>query len=195
MIAYHFLAADGRLRDGRDAPADGVKLVFPDAPILCERGLHASLDPFDALQYAPGPILCRVECDGHIIRGNDKLVCTERTILARADASERLRYFARMQALSVVDKWNAPGVVLDWLMTGDEALRDAASRAASRAASSAAWNAASNAAWNAASNAAWNAASRAAWSAAWSAASNAAWSAARAEFNQLVREGFGAELE
>jgi hypothetical protein len=35
-----------------------------------------------------------------------------------------------MCALSVVDKWDAPQVVLDWLMTGDESIREEARVAA-----------------------------------------------------------------
>jgi len=42
-----------------------------------------------------------------------------------------LRYFARMQALSVIHLWEPPQVVCDYLMTGDEGIR-AAARAAAR---------------------------------------------------------------
>src|SRR4051812_47432285 len=103
VLAWHFVG--NALRDGRPIPADGELLKFDGTPILCQRGLHASLHPYDALNYAPGPILCRVECSGTIIRGDDKLVCTERTIIARADATEAMRYFARYQALSAIDNW------------------------------------------------------------------------------------------
>lgn len=134
MLAYHFVG--DWLRDGRPVPGDGEKLVFYGEPILCKQGLHASLHPFDALQYAPGPILCLVECGGTIIRGNDKLVCTERTIVRRIDATNLLRYFSRMQAVSVLDLWleSPPDVVLDYLMTGDESIRNAARDAALAAA-------------------------------------------------------------
>ena len=128
MKAWHFVG--DTLRDGKLVPADGVPLIFNDRPILCEQGLHASLDPFDALEFAPGETLCLVECGGTIIQASDKLVCTERTIIARMDASEMLRFYARMQALSVVHLWDAPEVVFDYLMTGNEAIRAAASAAA-----------------------------------------------------------------
>ena len=114
---WHFVGE--KLRDGRPVPKDGEVLVFDQAPILCQQGLHASLHPFDALQCAPGATLCLVECDGEIINGEDKLVCTQRTILARMDATEMLRYFARMQALSVAHLWESPDVVLNYLMTGE----------------------------------------------------------------------------
>lgn len=141
--AYHFVGE--RLRDGRPVPKDGEKLVFHGEPILCKQGLHASRHPSDALKYAPGPTLCLVDIGGQIVEDEDKLVGTERTIIRRIDATELLRYFARMQAVSALDYWqdNPPDVVLDWLMTGDESLRSTAGSAAW----SAAW-AAEAAAWD-----------------------------------------------
>jgi hypothetical protein len=153
------------------------------------------------LTYAPGPILCRVKCGGEIVRGDDKLVCTERTIIARIDATEGLRYFARMQALSVINNYPEPNdVVLDWLMTGDEETRIAAYSAAYSAVN-AAYSAAYSTAYSAASaasaadsaaSAAYSAADSAARSAAYSAADSAARSAAysAARWAQLVNEAF-----
>ena len=87
--AWHFVG--NTLRDGRPVPADGVKLTHPGVPVLCSSGLHASVYPFDALPYAPGATLCLVECGGTILHQEDKLVCTERTILARMNAEPLLR--------------------------------------------------------------------------------------------------------
>ena len=129
--AWHFVG--DTLRDGRPVPPDGQILLHPGEPFMCESGLHASLHPFDALNYAPGATLCLVRCGGHILHQDDKLVCTERTIVARMDATPLLRHFARQQALSVVHLWEPPQVVLDFLM-GDDA----------------AWAAARSAAWDAA---------------------------------------------
>ena len=131
MIAYHFVGST--LRDGSPVPADGVKLTYQGTPILCQRGLHFSLDPFDALQYAPGPILCKVDYSGTVVMGGDKGVCTIREILARVDATDLLRYFARMEALRVAHLWSPNDATLDFLMTGDEALRAAAWAAAAAA--------------------------------------------------------------
>src|SRR6516225_11282791 len=111
MRAWHFVG--DRLRDGRRVPKDGAKLVHPGVPVLCSSGLHASLRPWHALENAPGGTLCLVECGGTVRHQNDKLVCTERTILARMDAAPLLREFARMQALSVVHLWEPPDIVLD----------------------------------------------------------------------------------
>ena len=58
MKAWHWVGET--LRDGRPVPKDGVKLVHPGKPKLCEYGLHASLRPWDALNYAPGGVLCLV---------------------------------------------------------------------------------------------------------------------------------------
>jgi hypothetical protein len=178
--AWHFV--DGKLRDGSPIPKDGEVLKYAGKLEMCRSGLHASIEPFDALQYAPGATLCLVECGGEIIRGDDKLVCSERTIIARMDATEMLRYFSRMQALSVIHLCEPPDVVLDYLMTGDESIRAAAGAAAMAAARAAAGAAAGAAAWAAA----W-AAARAA---AGAAAGAAAMAAARKDFNGLVRECF-----
>lgn len=161
MIAWHFLFEGSVMRDGRKAPRDGVKLVHRGPVVPCESGLHASAHPFDALQYAPGPVLCLVECGGTVVQRADKLACSERTIIARMDATPLLRWFARMQALSVAHHMGdaPPAVVLDYLMTGDESIR-AAARAA-------------------------------AWAAARAAARDAAWAGgARADFAALVHEAF-----
>jgi hypothetical protein len=52
-----------------------------------------------------------------------------------------LREFARWCALQVIDLWEAPDVVRQWLATGDESIRSAARSAAMFAASAAAWDA------------------------------------------------------
>ena len=122
--AWHFVG--DTLRDGRPVPADGVKLFHLGKPVLCQSGLHASVDAFDALQFAPGQTLCLVECGGLGQRQSDKLVCTERTIIVRMDAEPLLRYFACMQALSCAHLWTPEQVVCDYLMTGDESIRAAA---------------------------------------------------------------------
>lgn len=191
--AWHFVG--DLLRDGRPVPKDGVWLLHEGAVEICASGLHASLRPWDALRHAPGSVLCYVECRGDVQQQPDKLVCRERRIIMRADVTETLRYFARMQALSVVHLWasEVPDVVLDYLMTGDESLRRAARDAARGASVEAARDAASAAAWAAsvevASVLAWAAARTTARATAW----GASWDPAGHEFDGLVCEQFGVE--
>ncbi|MBK7406408.1 MAG: hypothetical protein IPJ41_17850 [Phycisphaerales bacterium] len=213
MLAYHFVG--NNLRDGRNIPPDGEWLEHSGPLFLCESGLHASVDPFDALTFAPGSTLCLVEVDGDIVEGDDKLVCRRRKIIARIDAGPLLREFARWCALQVIDLWDSPKVVRDYLETGDEAIRAAArdaartaawsaagevALAAARAAAGAAADAARAAAWSAAGAAravartgAWSAARDAAGDArdaAWTAAREAAKDAQRAKFREMVNAAF-----
>jgi len=143
MKAWHFVG--DTLRNGGPIPADGELLAYNGNIKMCESGLHASIRLIDALKYAPGSTICRVDCDTIMEKGNDKLVCGYRTILWRVGGEELLRKFARLCALDVVDAWDCPSIVLQWLR-GDFA------------AESAAWSAAEFAAWSAAKFAAESAA-------------------------------------
>jgi hypothetical protein len=161
VLAWHFV--NDRLRDGRPIPADGVELRHENGPVvMCQSGLHASRSLLDALNYAPGHTLCRVEMRDIVAEDDDKLVARSRTILWRIDAEPVLRQFARDCALEVLHLWAAPDVVVEYLLTGDESLRAAARDAARAAAWDAAWAAARDAARDAAWDAAWDAARAAA---------------------------------
>jgi hypothetical protein len=159
ILAYHFVGST--LRDGRAVPPDGEWLIHGGPVKMCESGLHASRHPFDALGYAPGETLCRVECADIVQEHSDKLVCRRRRIVARIDATDLCRAFARACALDVVHLWNAPDVVRQYLETGDETIRAAAMDAAM---------------------AAWDFAMAVRWAASWDAArdARASWDAARA---------------
>lgn len=197
--AYHFVGET--LRDGTPVPADGVTLKYDGEIKLCASGFHASREAWQALDYAPATTLCRVHCAGKIITGDDKLVCTERTIIARIDAEQLLRKFARKCAGDVIHLWDAPDVVVEYLKTGNEELRDAARDAAWDTLSGgvndnprAAWDVARKAAaaaWGAAWDARW-----ASWDARW-AARDARWAARwdagarqRSRFTQMVNAEF-----
>jgi len=172
ILAYHF--TDGwQLRDGQPLVV-GSEYVFDGEPVMCECGYHASRHVFDALNYAPGPILSRVECKEITDECDDKLVCRRRRVIATIDATKILRKFARLCALDVVHLWEAPDIVIRYLKTGAEALRDAAWIAA--------WDA-----WDAAKDAARDAAKDAAWDSAWDAAKDAAWNAANAAARNAAR--------
>ena len=171
VLAWHFVGAT--LRDGRPVPADGEALRHDGPLVMCESGLHASVRIIDALQYALGETICRVECGGEVDRGVDKLVATKRMILWRVDGKKLLRKFARTCTLDVAHLWKMPKVVRQYLETGDEALRAVASAVASDAA----WAAVSAVASAVARAATWAAASAAASAAAAGAANAAAWAA------------------
>ena len=206
FFAWHFTS--DKLRDGSPLPEVGKWEHYEGKLELCKSGLHWSRDPFDALQHAPGANLRRVEIKGDFLEDSDKGCSHYRRAVYQTDATELLRYFARVQALSVVHLYpnGTDNVVFDYLMTGDESIRDgarsaaesAARYAARAAAQSAAWSAARSAAESAAESAARSAAESAAWSAAgsaarspagspsWSARWSAADSAARKMFSELI---------
>ena len=149
-LYWHFLPDDGCLRFGtkEKVKVKHTLMLPPDTKLIpCEIGFHASKRALDALQYAPGSIICRVTLHGEKIpHGNpiDKYCAHGRTVVQMANAEEVLRIFARKCALSVIHLWNAPQIAIDYLNTGDEKLRAAtwdASWAATRAAR-AAWAAA-----------------------------------------------------
>ncbi|MFA5626128.1 MAG: hypothetical protein WC965_01420 [Thiohalomonadaceae bacterium] len=143
-LAWHFLHPGGKLRTGEPAPPDGEWLRVEGTLVPCAWGLHASERVIDALKYTTpiknGAVLCRVELRGEVqAHGDpvDKLVARERKILWRLSAEETenvLREFARWAALQVINLWNAPDVVREFLETGKEELRAAADAAADAAA-------------------------------------------------------------
>ncbi len=175
--AWHFLPSDYRLRYGdRRIVAAGDVVRVNCEPVLCQSGLHASERILVALEYAPGPILCRVLVGGTIVRGNDKLVGTTREVLWTLDATHVLHRFTcwcaekTLRRADVTDErcWNAIHTKLRWLdgLATDEELDKAraASREASRAASWEASRAASRAAsWAASRAASWAASREASW--------------------------------
>jgi len=149
--SWHFMESSKKLRYGDNRKAiKGRTHKVKGTPRLCRHGLHASIKPLDALGYAPGNIISRVVVGGEIIKGDDKIVGTERTYLWIADAEQILREFSRWCALEVVHLWDAPDIVVQYLKTGDEILWDAARAAAwaaaTDAARAAAWDAATDAA-------------------------------------------------
>jgi hypothetical protein len=195
--AWHF--TNCTLRNGDPIPPIGEWLEWTGPVVMCKSGLHASRHPFDALQYAPGSILHRVECEDVVEEQDDKLVCRRRKILHSVDCEKLLRRFAKDEALSVIHLWDAPQIVLDYLCSDTEDLREAAWAAAWAAAWEAAWAAscaaAREAAMAAARAAAMAAAREDAMAAAWEAAMAAAREAAREEFNQRIVAAFPEEAQ
>ena len=159
MKAWHFLKDDGSLQwkcGNTKYPKVGQTLkVNPDRLELCSYGLHASKRLLDALQYAPGATVCRVELGGRILEDTDKVVASERTVLQMADAADVLHEFAcrcAEDALQLIESPDPRSIAAikakrQWLKgeIGDEELQ-AAWAAARAAAWAAAWAAASDAA-------------------------------------------------
>jgi hypothetical protein len=161
-IGWHWLRDDGKLNyPPRRKVEVGQTLRLPrgQAPSLCERGFHASKRALDALQYAPGALVCRVTLGGTISEGSDKACASERTVLWMADATNVLHEFAcwcaegALKAAKVQDArcWKAIETKRRWITreaTDEElaAARDAA-WAAAWAARAAASDAARDAAW------------------------------------------------
>ena len=194
-IAWWF-AVEPKLPNGDNRPVViGKTHAVKGKLILCQKGLHWSAEPFDALQYATGALLYKVRPGGGYLLDSDKGCSRRRTYLDMRDATEMLRAFARAEALRVIHLWDAPEIVRRYLEAGDETIRAQARAAiATRGAASAAW-AAYAAAWAARAAMAANAA----WAASWStdAARAAAWAAARAtdagarqRFNEAVTKLF-----
>jgi hypothetical protein len=182
MKAWYFSGKDCRLRYGDNRRIEaGFFHTVDYKPILCEQGLHGSKRILDALSYAPGPVVWRVKLSGDVVVGDDKVAATNREYQWGYDATEVLRRFARKCALDVIHLWDAPDVVVQYLKTGDESLRDAAGAAAGGA-WTASW-AARAASWTAARFAA-GAAAGAAWTAA--GAADGAWAAAREKQNRRL---------
>lgn len=205
ILAWHFLANNGRMRDGTPVEV-GRTYRGGRSLVLCKKGLHASVRALDALKYAPGSIVCLVECGGKIIHGSDKLVCSERRVLSMASVVRELNLFACDAAESVQSGDADPRSLAAirakraWIegQISDGALYDAID---------AAWEAAEEDGWTYESAAAWAASWRtssssarctsqfvaraAASSASWDASSEAAWSDLNAEFEGILRAKLG----
>ncbi len=164
MFGWHFLPESRCLQHSRSKKAitEGSVTKVRRPLELCRHGLHASERAIDSLQFAPGPIVCRVELSGEILRGSDKACATERRVLWMADATRTLHEFAVWCARGALERqratghepdprsWAALDAKLAWLngeITEQElaAARDAARNAARNAAWDAAWDAARDA--------------------------------------------------
>jgi hypothetical protein len=201
--AWHFLKSDKTLRyDEKTKVELGVTLKCDPSKIkLCVFGYHASKRPIDALSYLQwtDAIICLVELGGKIVEGDDKVVASERKVIAWCNADTILHEFACRCAERVLPLYEKrypndprPRKAIEakrlFLKGGiskeelNEALRDAAAYATDAAAAYAADAAAYAAAAYAADAAAYAAAAAraAAYAAADAAADAAAYAAAAA---------------
>jgi hypothetical protein len=181
ILAWHFLRLpdhDGNYctQHSNEIVRVGETLRYDGQLALCVRGLHASVRLIDALNYTPGPIVCRVRMSGTIIHGEDKIVASQRTVIAMADASRHIHEFSCDCAKRA-------------LMRERKAKREPDARLWNAIAVKRAWLAGrmSDAQLASAESAAWLAARAAARAAAWS-ADAAAWSAEREWQNQTLTD-------
>jgi hypothetical protein len=190
ILAWHFVARDRKLGHGDGRIVRKGQTLRVDPPItLCVHGLHASVQPLDALGYAAPEqlIACRVRVGGEIVTDDDKIAGSERTCLWWVDAEKTLHEFAcwcaegALKRAGVTDVWCWAAID-----TKRKWLRGEATDAELAAAWAAAWDAARAAARAAAGAAAWAAAGAAARAAAGAAAGDAAWDAARAAQNRKL---------
>jgi hypothetical protein len=197
--AWHFVPSSLKLAHSGEPVEVGRTYHAKGKIVPCENGLHGSIRLLDALQYASSSILTRCSYGGEIVRQNDKLAASERTILWIGDIGPILHEGACVFAEAALRKakmtdprsWAAIEAKRKWLRgeIADKELAaagDAAWDAAGAAARDAARAAARAAAWAAARAAAWDAAWAAAWAAARAAARAAAWAAAWAEQNDWL---------
>ena len=100
IIGYHFLREDMRSGYGSDRRKPwkvGDTRKARGVIVPCQNGYHASPTPFDALQYAPGPVLCLVELRGNVAPHGepvDKYAARSRKLLKAVDITRELRLFA-----------------------------------------------------------------------------------------------------
>lgn len=128
VLGWHFTSQT--LKDGRPVPPVGEWLRHDGRIVLRKSGLHMSRRIIEALEYASGPFIHRVEGRGDIQEENGTLVCRERRILCGIDGRRLLREFARDCALAVIHLWDAPDITRHYLGTLDENIRREVWRAA-----------------------------------------------------------------
>ncbi len=188
--AWHWLKADFTAGSGTEpAWAIGEERVIKGSRklVLCERGYHSSPTPFGGLEYAPGPLLCRVEIEG--IAGGDetKNVSRIRKLLDVRNVEKELRLFAADCAERALLREREHGREPDrrsW--SPIEAARSFVNGLITPEELAAAWAAARDAAWDPAWDAARDAARAAAWAAARDAARDAERAWQREHFNEIM---------
>lgn len=117
VLAWHFLPDDGRLAHRNRRKVEVGKTYSVRGPIvICENGMHGARRLIDALYYAQGSVVERVEIWGDIVEQSDKLCGRYRKCLAIADVTRLLHEFAcdiaedALKIAKVTDKrsWAAP---------------------------------------------------------------------------------------
>ena len=150
MKAWYFSTTERKLRYGDNRSIElGITHSVEGKLEVCKNGLHGSERLIDALSYAPGPVIWEVELSGEIVTDDGTKHCARNRTYLRGgiDISEVLRKFARRVALDVAQYWHMPGVVREYLETGNESKQFTANAAAYANANAAAANDAYDAAY------------------------------------------------
>ena len=102
ILAYHFLKSDMCSSEGHEPPwKEGETRTLDGEIVICAHGYHASRTAWDALQFAPGPVLCLVEVEPVEERA-DKLASRSRRLIKAVNVERELREFAADCALRVL---------------------------------------------------------------------------------------------
>src|SRR5579859_3358284 len=109
VLGWHFLKEDGLTQYSPRKKVVVGEWLYEQPPLsICSKGLHASSRLIDALQHAPGPVLCRVELCGELIERTDKFCAQQRRVVAMADATLILHEMACLSAESVLKNITNP---------------------------------------------------------------------------------------
>jgi len=126
MLAWHFMKEDRCLRfhDGRKA-IKGKWLTYHGVGKItsCRRGMHASVRILDAAEYAPGPIIARVELAGNIVKDDDKICAEHRKVLWWMNGKKVFLRFMLACAVDLIPKNDIPKEVIEYVRTGRESSR------------------------------------------------------------------------
>ncbi len=165
---------------------------------MCQNGLHACKEPYDAFSYVQGEILAVVECRGEHLKDENKECWREQRVVkaykwTKKDSLKLAIYSAELVLKNFEKEYPNDKRPREAIEAAKKVLfKDTAkNRSAAESAAWSAWSAARSAARSArsAESAAWSArsAESAAWSA-WSAAESATWSAWSAAWSAAIKK-------
>jgi hypothetical protein len=114
LLAWHFLLDSHEFNHGPFVKAAAGKTYHAKGPlVICSNGMHASRNILDALYYAPGACISRVEMSGPMVLSHDKLCARHRKVLWMADATRPLHDFTLWAAHRALEAERAAGGVPD----------------------------------------------------------------------------------
>lgn len=126
VLAWHFLKNNKFMcydRSSEIARAGKTYSIADDqVPELCKYGMHGSIHALDAVGFAPGSIVCRVEISGDVLYADNKLVGRHRKVLWMADASDVLTKFSKWCVSQVISQIPDPNLTRKFLESGNKSL-------------------------------------------------------------------------